>query len=101
MAYLFGFVLDNVKPISASQKQFSEYFMNLYTKYKKKSVLFSKCTDLGLPVQKDDKMETLELIYSLAKADKWKYKNGKSEKDKIIEESIKKIRTFIECDVTG
>ena len=70
--------------------------MKLNSKYRKRRTLLSKCTVLGLPVQKDDKLETLELIYSLAKADKWNYKNSESEKDKIIEESIKKIRNFIE-----
>ena len=70
-------------------------------KFKKKKALLSKCLDLGLPVTKDDKIETLELIYSLAKADKWSYKNGISEKEKIIEESIKKIRNFIECEVVS
>ena len=45
-------------------------------KFKKKKALLSKCLDLGLPVKKEDKVETLELIYSLAKADKWSYKNG-------------------------
>ena len=80
---------------------FLENFMKLNTKYKKKSILLSKCIELGLPVKKDDKLETLDLIYSLAKADKWNYRNSKSEKDKIIEESIKKIRNFIECEVVG
>jgi hypothetical protein len=61
----------------------------------------SKCLDLGLPVKKEDKVETLELIYSLAKADKWSYKNGVSEKEKLIEESIRKIRNFIECEVVS
>jgi hypothetical protein len=70
-------------------------------KFKKKRALLSKCLDLGLPVKKEDKIETLELIYSLAKADKWSYKNGVSEKEKIIEESIRKIRNFIECEVVS
>jgi hypothetical protein len=70
-------------------------------KFKKKRALLSKCLDLGLPVKKEDKVETLELIYSLAKADKWSYKNGVSEKEKLIEESIRKIRNFIECEVVS
>ncbi|MGA8264413.1 MAG: hypothetical protein WB779_08240 [Ignavibacteriaceae bacterium] len=70
-------------------------------KFKKKKALLSKCLDLGLPVKKEDKVETLELIYSLAKADKWSYKNGVSEKEKLIEESIRKIRNFIECEVVS
>lgn len=72
-----------------------------FDKYKKKSKLLSECLNLGLPVVKNDKLETLELVYSLAKADKWSYKGGKSEKDKVIEDSIKNIRNFIECEAVG
>ena len=71
------------------------------SKYRRRKTLLSRCVDLGLPVNKDDKIETLDLIYTLAKADKWNYKNGVSEKDKIIDESIKKIRNFIECEAVS
>ncbi len=64
--------------------------------YRGKGKLLVECKRIGLPVNDDDKIETLELIFSIAKTNNWTYRGGDSERDKMIERTIKKIRNFIE-----
>lgn len=70
--------------------------MNIDIEYRGKAKLFVQCKEKGLPIRNDDKMECLELIYSLALANEWNYMGTGSAEDRIIERTIQKIRNFIE-----
>lgn len=73
--------------------------MQIDIEYRGKAKLFIQCQELGLPVQNDDKMECLELVYSLAISNNWNYKNIGTPEDRKIERTIRKIRNFIENGV--
>ena len=76
--------------------EYLDSLMKQDLEYRGKAKLLNECKRIGLPVRDDDKMETLELIYSLAMTNQWNYGGGETERDKIIERTIRKIRNFIE-----
>lgn len=76
--------------------EYLESFMKSDLEYRGKGRLLMECKRIGLPINDDDKIETLELVFSLAKANNWNYRGSESERDKMIERTIKKIRNFIE-----
>lgn len=69
--------------------------MTVRPELKDKIKILSECQHLGLPVYSHDELKALELIHTLATTNNLQYAGDGSERDKIIENIIDRIRRYV------